>query len=559
MVSDGLSTTRVAGRERRRDLPDRHHQRVVPRRDLAADADRLAADVARCARPCTRRPTGPPASGRRRRRSGAGRRAGGSSSLGGQLRAACRCCGTSASTSSSARASTASANLSSARCRSRRRGVAPALERRRRPRVIARSTSAGAGDRRGGEHLAGARVDQVARSRRRPGSTYSPLTKLRSTLLVGHGGFSCVRAAAYRDPHAIFATESVATRPDATVSVRPAAARHRLRPWTTRSTSPAGPRDERRPGDGPAPVRRARGRAYQQRHARAGRAGRRRGRRGRGRGAPRCPRTPAPPRSTTCRRRLAERADEVARLITAENGKPLKWARAEVGRAVSTFRWAAEEARRFSGELQRLDTDPAGRRPDGAWSAAFPRGPVLGITPVQLPAQPGRAQGRPGDRGRRADRGQAGAGHPADRAAARRAARRDRPARRACSRCCRCPTTARAALVADPRLPVVSFTGSGPVGAHDPRRRAAQARDAGARRQRRGGGLRRLDGDATWHWAAERHRHVLQLPGRAELHRGAAGVSCTSGSTTASCPGSSPPSRRCAPATRPTRRPTSAR
>ncbi|MEV6812252.1 hypothetical protein, partial [Micromonospora sp. NPDC051296] len=25
----------------------------------------------------------------------------------------------------------------------------------------------------------------------------------------------------------------------------------------------------------------------------------------------------------------------------------------------STFRWAAEEARRFSGELQRLDTDPA--------------------------------------------------------------------------------------------------------------------------------------------------------------------------------------------------------
>ncbi|MFD0787655.1 aldehyde dehydrogenase family protein, partial [Micromonospora azadirachtae] len=47
-------------------------------------------------------------------------------------------------------------------------------------------------------------------------------------------------------------------------------------------------------------------------------------------------------------RRLTERADEVARLITAENGKPLKWARAEVARAVATFRWAAEEARRFS-------------------------------------------------------------------------------------------------------------------------------------------------------------------------------------------------------------------
>src|SRR5437016_3563205 len=53
--------------------------------------------------------------------------------------------------------------------------------------------------------------------------------------------------------------------------------------------------------------------------------------------------------------RIAARADEYAALITAENGKPLKWSRGEVSRAVSTFRWAAEEARRFSGELMRLD------------------------------------------------------------------------------------------------------------------------------------------------------------------------------------------------------------
>ena len=39
-----LEDDRVAGRQRRADLPDRHHQRVVPRRDLADDADRLAAD-----------------------------------------------------------------------------------------------------------------------------------------------------------------------------------------------------------------------------------------------------------------------------------------------------------------------------------------------------------------------------------------------------------------------------------------------------------------------------------------------------------------------------------
>ena len=39
-------------------------------------------------------------------------------------------------------------------------------------------------------------------------------------------------------------------------------------------------------------------------------------------------------------RRLAERVDEVAELITAENGKPLMWAKAEAGRAVSVFRLA---------------------------------------------------------------------------------------------------------------------------------------------------------------------------------------------------------------------------
>src|SRR6478735_6350460 len=43
---------------------------------------------------------------------------------------------------------------------------------------------------------------------------------------------------------------------------------------------------------------------------------------------------------------IAERAEELAGLITAENGKPIMWARAEVGRAVSVFRIAAEETRR---------------------------------------------------------------------------------------------------------------------------------------------------------------------------------------------------------------------
>ena len=83
-------------------------------------------------------------------------------------------------------------------------------------------------------------------------------------------------------------------------------------------------------------------------------------------------------------RRLAERVEEVAALIVAENGKPIMWARAEAQRAVQTFRWAAEEARRMSGELQRLDTEVAatGRL---AVIRRFPRGPVLGIAPFNFP------------------------------------------------------------------------------------------------------------------------------------------------------------------------------
>ncbi len=83
-------------------------------------------------------------------------------------------------------------------------------------------------------------------------------------------------------------------------------------------------------------------------------------------------------------RRITERLEEIAELITAENGKPIMWARAEAGRAASTFRFAAEEARRFGGELQRLDTDAAstGR---AAIIRRFAHGPVLGIAPFNFP------------------------------------------------------------------------------------------------------------------------------------------------------------------------------
>ncbi|CCH35066.1 aldehyde dehydrogenase family protein [Actinosynnema sp. NPDC047251] len=83
-------------------------------------------------------------------------------------------------------------------------------------------------------------------------------------------------------------------------------------------------------------------------------------------------------------RALADRAEEIAETITAENGKPLKWANIEVTRAVNTFRFAAEEARRFTGDLQRLDTDATG---EGrlALVRRVPRGPVLAVAPFNFP------------------------------------------------------------------------------------------------------------------------------------------------------------------------------
>lgn len=161
-------------------------------------------------------------------------------------------------------------------------------------------------------------------------------------------------------------------------------------------------------------------------------------------------------------RRLGERADEVARLITAENGKPLKWARAETARAVSTFRWAAEEARRFSGELQRLDTDPAAQGRIAVVQRRI-RGPVLGISPFNFPLNlvahklaPAIAVGAP----------IVVKPAPATPLSAlllgEIVAETDLP--EGMVSVLPIPNDRASGLVADPRLPVVSFTGSGPVG-----------------------------------------------------------------------------------------------
>ncbi len=161
-------------------------------------------------------------------------------------------------------------------------------------------------------------------------------------------------------------------------------------------------------------------------------------------------------------RRLAERAEEVAALITAESGKPLKWARLEVTRAVSTFRWGAEEARRWSGTLQRLDTDPAatGRM---ALVRRVPRGPVLGIAPFNFPLNlvahklaPAIAVGAP------IVLKPAPATPLTALLLGELLAETDLPA--GSWSVLPVPNEVAAGLVRDPRLPVVSFTGSVPVG-----------------------------------------------------------------------------------------------
>jgi acyl-CoA reductase-like NAD-dependent aldehyde dehydrogenase len=161
-------------------------------------------------------------------------------------------------------------------------------------------------------------------------------------------------------------------------------------------------------------------------------------------------------------RSIAERAEEFAQLITAENGKPIVWSRAEVGRAVSVFRLAAEEARRWSGTAMRLDTDKAaaGRL---AYVRRAPRGAVLAISPFNFPLNLVAHKVAPA----------IGVGAPVVLKPAPKTplsalllaeviAETDLPA--GMLSVVNVPNESAGDLVADERLPVVSFTGSGPVG-----------------------------------------------------------------------------------------------
>jgi acyl-CoA reductase-like NAD-dependent aldehyde dehydrogenase len=81
---------------------------------------------------------------------------------------------------------------------------------------------------------------------------------------------------------------------------------------------------------------------------------------------------------------LGRRHDEVARLISDEAGKPMKAARVEAKRAMSTYTFAAVEARKLAGEMVPMDAAQAG---EGklAFTLRVPRGIVGAITPFNFP------------------------------------------------------------------------------------------------------------------------------------------------------------------------------
>jgi acyl-CoA reductase-like NAD-dependent aldehyde dehydrogenase len=81
---------------------------------------------------------------------------------------------------------------------------------------------------------------------------------------------------------------------------------------------------------------------------------------------------------------IARRHDELARQISAEAGKPLKAAKVEASRAMSTYTFSAVEARKLAGEMVPMDAAQAG---EGklAFTLREPIGVVGAISPFNFP------------------------------------------------------------------------------------------------------------------------------------------------------------------------------
>ncbi|KQY75431.1 aldehyde dehydrogenase family protein [Brevundimonas sp. Root1423] len=85
-----------------------------------------------------------------------------------------------------------------------------------------------------------------------------------------------------------------------------------------------------------------------------------------------------------CVTRFQERSDELAYALCIEAGKPIKDSRGEVSRLIDTFRIAAEESVRMTGEVQPLDISARARGYQGMWKRV-PIGPCSFISPFNFP------------------------------------------------------------------------------------------------------------------------------------------------------------------------------
>jgi acyl-CoA reductase-like NAD-dependent aldehyde dehydrogenase len=83
-------------------------------------------------------------------------------------------------------------------------------------------------------------------------------------------------------------------------------------------------------------------------------------------------------------RLLGERTEEFAHIIADEAAKPIKTARVEANRAVSTFTFAATEARRLAGEMVPMDAADVGEGKLG-FTLRVPVGVVGAISPFNFP------------------------------------------------------------------------------------------------------------------------------------------------------------------------------
>lgn len=85
-----------------------------------------------------------------------------------------------------------------------------------------------------------------------------------------------------------------------------------------------------------------------------------------------------------CVDRFRERFDELAYALCVEAGKPIKDSEGEATRLIDTFRIAAEESVRMTGEVQPLDISPRAKGYMGIWKRV-PIGPCSFISPFNFP------------------------------------------------------------------------------------------------------------------------------------------------------------------------------